>query len=150
MNTGKTLFAQLMEFLPWNTFSRIVARYDGDRAVRTLPCSAQFRAMAFAQLTDRESLRDIEACLSAQAAKLYHMGFREPVHRSTLADATEARDWRIYAEFAQRLIAQARRLYRDDGWGWTLATPYMRWARRPLISAWRYSPGRISARPKRR
>jgi hypothetical protein len=120
MNTGKTLFAQLMEFLPWNTFSRIVARYDGDRAVRTLPCTAQFRAMAFAQLTYRESLRDIEACLSAQAAKLYHMGFREPVHRSTLADANEARDWRIYAEFAQRLIAQARRLYRDDGLGMDL------------------------------
>jgi hypothetical protein len=114
MNTGKTLFAQLMDFLPWSTFSRIVARYDGDRAVRTLSCTAQYRVMAFAQLTYRESLRDIEACLSAQTAKLYHMGFREPVHRSTLADANEARDWRIYAEFAQRLIAQARRLYAGD------------------------------------
>jgi hypothetical protein len=114
MNTGKTLFAQLMDFLPWSTFSRIVARYDGDRAVGTLSCTAQYRVMAFAQLTYRESLRDIEACLSAQTAKLYHMGFREPVHRSTLADANEARDWRIYAEFAQRLIAQARRLYAGD------------------------------------
>ena len=114
MNTGKTLFAQLMDFLPWSTFMRIVARYGGDRAVRTLPCAEQFRVMAFAQLTYRESLRDIEACLSAQAAKLYHMGFREPVRRSTLADANEARDWRIYAEFAQRLIAQARRLYAGD------------------------------------
>jgi Domain of unknown function (DUF4372)/Transposase DDE domain len=96
---------------------RIVARYGGDRAVRTLPCAEQFRVMAFAQLTYRESLRDIEACLSAQAAKLYHMGFREPVRRSTLADANEARDWRIYAEFAYRLIAQARRLYAGESLG---------------------------------
>jgi hypothetical protein len=117
MNTGKTLFAQLMDFLPWSTFTRIVGRYGGDRAVRTLPCAEQFRVMAFAQLTYRESLRDIEACLSAQAAKLYHMGFREPVRRSTLADANEARDWRIYAEFAHRLIAQARRLYAGESLG---------------------------------
>jgi hypothetical protein len=114
MNTGKTLFAQLMDFLPWSTFDRIVARYDGNRAVRTLSCAAQYQAMAFAQITYRESLRDIEACLSAQSAKLYHMGFRGPVRRSTLSDANEARDWRIYAEFAQRLIAQARRLYAGD------------------------------------
>jgi hypothetical protein len=120
MNTGKTLFAQLMDFLPWSTFSRIVARYHGDRAVRTLPCAAQFRVMAFAQLTYRESLRDIEACLAAQAGKLYHMGFREPLRRSTMADANEARDWRIYAEFAQRLIAQARRLYAGDALGMEL------------------------------
>src|SRR3954467_8690891 len=117
MNTGKTLFAQLMDFLPWSTFARIVSRYDGDRAVRALPCTEQFRAMAFAQLTYRESLRDIEACLSAQAHKLYHIGFRQPVHRSTLADANELRDWRIYADFAHRLIAQARRLYADDSLG---------------------------------
>jgi hypothetical protein len=114
MNTGKTLFAQLMDFLPWSTFNRIVARYDGDSAVRTLSCAAQFRAMAFAQLTYRDSLRDIEACLSAQSAKLYSMGFREPIRRSTLADANEDRSWHIYAEFAQRLIAQARRLYARD------------------------------------
>jgi hypothetical protein len=117
MNTGKTLFAQLMDFLPWTTFTRIVGRYDGDRAIRTLSCAEQFRVMAFAQLTYRESLRDIEACLSAQSAKLYHMGFREPVRRSTLADANASRDWRIYAEFAQRLIAQARRLYAGDSLG---------------------------------
>ena len=117
MNTGKTLFAQLMDFVPWSTFDRIVARYDGNRAVRTLPCTAQYQAMAFAQITYRESLRDIEASLSAQSAKLYHMGFRQPVRRSTLADANEARDWRIYAEFAQRLIVQARRLYAGDGFG---------------------------------
>jgi len=121
MNCGKTLFAQLMDFLPWSTVTRIVARYGGDHRVRTLSCAEQYRAMAFAQLTYRESLRDIETCLSAQAAKLYHMGFRNPVRRSTLADANETRDWRIYAELAQRLIAQARRLYADDSLGLDLA-----------------------------
>jgi hypothetical protein len=117
MNTGKTLFAQLMDFLPWSTFDRIVARYEGNRGVRKLSCAAQYQIMAFAQLTYRESLRDIEACLSAQASKLYHMGLREPIRRSTLADANESRDWRIYAEFAQRLIAQARRLYASESLG---------------------------------
>jgi len=117
MNTGKTLFAQLMDFLPWTTFSRIVDRYGGDRRVRTFPCAEHYRAMAFAQLTYRESLRDIEACLAAQSHKLYHMGFREPVRRSTLADANETRDWRIYAEFAQRLIVQARKLYAQEDLG---------------------------------
>jgi len=117
MNTGKTLFAQLMEFLPWKTFSRIVARYGGDSRVRTLSCGAQYRAMAFAQLTYRESLRDIETCLSVQASKLYHMGFSEPVRRSTLADANELRDWRIHADLAQRLIVQARRLYSGEDLG---------------------------------
>ena len=117
MNPGKTLFAQLMDFLPWSTFTRLVARYDGDRGVRALSCAEQYRVMAFAQLTYRESLRDIEACLSSQTAKLYHMGFREPVRRSTLADANEARDWRIYAEFAHRLIVQARRLYAGESLG---------------------------------
>src|SRR5262245_45601483 len=117
MNIGKTLFAQLMDFLPWTSFARLVERYDGDHRVRTLSCVEQYRAMAFAQLTFRESLRDIETCLSAQASKLYHMGFRNPVRRSTLADANETRDWRIYAEFAHRLIAQARRLYAGDSLG---------------------------------
>jgi len=117
MNIGKTLFAQLMDFLPWSTFVRLVERYGGDHRVRTLTCAEQYRAMAFAQLTFRESLRDIETCLSAQSAKLYHMGFRNPVRRSTLADANETRDWRIYAEFAQKLIAQARRLYGGDSLG---------------------------------
>jgi Domain of unknown function (DUF4372)/Transposase DDE domain len=114
MNTGKTIFTQLMDFLPWSTFDRIVGRYGGNLGVRKLPCVQHYQVMAFAQLTYRESLRDIEACLSAQAAKLYHMGWREPVRRSTLADANEARDWRIYAEFAQRLIAQARQLYAGE------------------------------------
>src|SRR5258707_14759718 len=114
MHVGRTLFAQVMDFLPWTTFQRIVASYRGDHRVRTLSCAEPFRCMAFAQITYRESLRDIEACLSAQVAKLYHMGFRKPVSRSTLADANESRDWRIYAEFAHRLIAQARRLYADE------------------------------------
>ena len=114
MNTGKTLFAQLMDFLPWTTFTRLVQQYGGDRYVKSLTCAEQFRIMAFAQLTYRESLRDIEVCLSAQAAKLYHMGFRQEIKRATLADANEKRDWRIHAEFAQRLIAQARKLYAGD------------------------------------
>ena len=121
MNSGKTLFAQLMDFLPWSTFTRIVSRYGGDWRVRTLSCAEQYRAMAFAQLAYRESLRDIETCLSAQAAKLYAMGFGDPVRRSTLADANEARDWRIYAELAQRLIVQARRLYTNEDLGFDLA-----------------------------
>src|SRR6266576_448197 len=121
MNSGKTLFAQLMDLLPWSTFTRIVARYGGDERVRTLSCAEHYRAMAFAQLTYRESLRDIETCLSVQASKLYSMGFRDPVRRSTLADANEARDWRIYAELAQRLIGQARRLYVNEDLGFDLA-----------------------------
>jgi hypothetical protein len=111
MYAGKTLFAQIMDFVPWTSFRRIVARYGGDRRARTLNCAEQFRVLAFAQLTWRESLRDIEACLSAQASKLYHMGLREAVARSTLADANETRDWRIWAELAQLLIRRARRLY---------------------------------------
>ena len=121
MYAGKTLFAQLMDFLPWTTFSRIVERYGGNHRVRTLPCTDHFRAMAFAQLTYRESLRDIEAVLSAQSAKLYHMGIRGPVRRSTLADANERRDWRIFAEFAQRLIGQARELYAEEDLGLDLS-----------------------------
>ena len=121
MYVGQTLFAQLMDCLPWTTFSRILTRYGGDYHVRTLPCTEHFRILAFAQLTYRESLRDIEACLSAQAAKLYHMGMRTPVKRATLADANERRDWRIYADFAQRLIKQAHTLYATEDLGLDLA-----------------------------
>ena len=121
MYVGKPLFAQIMDFLPWKTFHRIVSRHGGDHRVRTLSCAEHFRILAFAQLTYRESLRDIEACLSAQAAKLYHMGIRSAVSRSTLADANEGRDWRIYAEFAHRLIAQARALYASEDLGLDLA-----------------------------
>ncbi len=114
MYFGQTLFSQVMNYLPWTTFARIVDRYAGDRKVRTLRCTEHYRALAFAQLTHRESLRDIEACLAARSTKLYHCGFRTPVRRSTLADANERRDWRIYADFAQRLIVQARALYADE------------------------------------
>jgi hypothetical protein len=121
MYVGKTLFAQLMDFLPWTTFTRIVDRYGGNYRVRSLSCTDQFRALVFAQLTYRESLRDIEACLTAQSAKLYHMGIRSPIKRSTLADANERRDWRIYADFAQRLIAQARKLYAEEDFSLALS-----------------------------
>ena len=117
MKLGKTLFSQLMGFLPWSTFTRIVARHGSGHYVKSLNCTDQFRAMAFAQLTYRKSLRDIEVCLSAQAAKRYHMGFRHDIKRSTLADANESRDWRIHAEFAHCLIAQARKLYIGDSFG---------------------------------
>jgi transposase len=117
MYVGKTLFAQVMDVLPWKTFHRIVARYGGDYRTRSLSCAEQFRIMAFAQLTYRESLRDIEVCLAAQQAKLYHMGIREPVARATLAKANELRDWRIYADFAQTLIVQARKLYAAEDLG---------------------------------
>ena len=117
MNVGKTLFAQIMEFVPWTSFSRIVARYGGDSGVRRLTCSEQFRVMAFAQLTWRESLRDVEASLSANAGKLYAMGFRSAVKRSTLADANESRDWRIWSDLAALLIRRARKLYANDSLG---------------------------------
>jgi len=117
MHVGKLVFAQLMDHLPWKSFGRIVERYGGDHGVRDFSCANQFRCMAFAQLTYRESLRDITTCLRAQSAKLYHLGIRGRVARSTLADANEARDWRIYAEFAQHLIRIARRLYIDEPFG---------------------------------
>jgi Domain of unknown function (DUF4372)/Transposase DDE domain len=114
MNAGRTVFSQLIEFLPHQEFQKCVARYAGDRYLKNLSCWDQYLAMAFAQLTYRESLRDIEACLSSVGAKLYHMGFRGNVARSTLADANQSRDWRIYADFAQVLIAIARPLYARD------------------------------------
>ena len=114
MYSGNTLFAQVMDFVSWTTFHRIVQRYQSNHRICTLPCAELFRVTAFAQLTWRESLRDIESCLTAQAPKLYHMGLRQPVRRSTLADANERRDWRIYAEFAQRVISRARKLYASE------------------------------------
>ena len=114
MYTGKLVFAQLMGHLPLHTFRRCVARYGGDRKVRQFTCLDQYLCMAFAQLTYRESLRDIEVCLRAQRNKLYHMGIGNAVSRSTLADANETRDWRIHADFAQSLIAIARKLYAGD------------------------------------
>jgi hypothetical protein len=117
MYVGKTLFAQVMEFVPWTSFTRIVCRYRGNAGVRTLSCAEQFRAMAFAQLTWRESLRDIEVSLSANASKLYAMGFRCAVKRATLADANESRDWHIWFDLATLLIHRARKLYASESLG---------------------------------
>ena len=117
MNEGKNIFAQLIDFLPDREFRRCVARYGGDRYTKKLSCWEQFLAMAFAQLAYRVSLRDIEACLSAVGPKLYHMGFGSAVARSTLADANESRDWRIFADFAQVLIRTAVKLHADDATG---------------------------------
>jgi hypothetical protein len=114
MNQGHTIFQQLISFLPDREFRRCVARYQGNCGLRNLSCWDQYLAMAFAQLTYRESLRDIEACLRALGAKQYHLGFRGKVARSTLADANESRDWRIFADFAQILIGIARPLYAED------------------------------------
>jgi len=114
MNVGKTLFAQVMEFVPWKTFGRIIDRHRADAGVRTLGCADLFRVMACAQLTWGESLRDIEACLAANQVKLFHMGLKAPPARSTLADALNDRDWRIYHALAQRLIARARALYAQE------------------------------------
>jgi len=114
MNSGKSIFAQLMDFLPSKAFWRCVKRYHGDYKLKTFSCWDQFLCMAFAQLTYRESLRDIEACLRAQQTKLYHLGIRGQVSRNTLAHANSVRDWRIYADFAQVLITRARALYVND------------------------------------
>ena len=115
MFTGKLVFAQLMEFLPLHTFRRCVARYSPGYPTKTFSHLDQFLCMAFAQLTFRESLRDIEVCLRAQDSKLYHLGIRGHVARSNLADANERRDWRIYRDFANALIGEARRLYASRG-----------------------------------
>jgi hypothetical protein len=117
MNSGRTVFAQLIEHLSHKEFQKCVARYGGDRYAKNFSCWDQYLAMAFAQLTYRESLRDIETCLRSVGGKLYHMGCRSSVARSTLADANESRDWRIYADFAQTLMATARRLYARDPTG---------------------------------
>jgi len=117
MNRGKLVFAQVMQHLPQTTFRRCVARYRGERRVQSFSCLDQFLCMAFAQLTFRESLRDIEACLRAQRSKLYHLGIRSAVSRNTLANANAIRDWRIYADFAQSLIGIARPLYVDEQFG---------------------------------
>ena len=114
MNVGKTLFTQVMEFVPWKTFGRIIERHKGDAGVRTLGCADLFRFMAFSQLNWRESLRDIEVCLQTNHGKLFHMGIAAPPARSTLADALNLRDWRIYHALARRLIAHARVLYAQD------------------------------------
>jgi hypothetical protein len=123
LNNGRTIFSQLIDFLPVQEFRKCVARYGGNRRVRTFSCWDQFLSMIFAQLTYRESLRDIVTCLGSLGPKLYHAGIRGPLRRSTLADANESRDWRIYADFAAVLIHRARALYHDDGFALDLEQP---------------------------
>ena len=117
MYSGRIVFSQVMDFLPMHSFRTCVRRYQGNRKVHHFSCLDQFLSMAFAQLTYRESLRDIEACLRALQPKIYHMGIRSRVARNTLAHANEVRDWRIYADFAHILIDRARRLYADEDFG---------------------------------
>jgi uncharacterized protein DUF4372/DDE family transposase len=117
MNFGKTIFSQLMEFIPVYEFRKCVNRYKGSFKIKSFSCWDQFLCMAFAQLTYRESLRDIQACLRAARQKLYHMGIRSKVSRNTLSNANKVRDWRIYADFAQVLISQARKLYSNEPFG---------------------------------
>ncbi len=121
MNMGKTVFSQVMEFLPFYEFRKCIERYQGDYKVQSFSCTDQFLCMAFAQLTYRESLRDIEACLRSMRSKLYHMGIRGQISKSTLADANNNRDWHIYADFAQVLIHTARDLYLRDPFAIELA-----------------------------
>jgi hypothetical protein len=121
VHEGKLVFAQVMEHLPWHTFRRCVERYNGHRKVKSFTCVDHFLCMAFAQLTYRESLRDIESCLTAYSSRLHHMGIRSRVRRNTLSNANNVRSWRIYADFGQRLIEVARRLYADEDFGLKLA-----------------------------
>lgn len=127
MYSGQILFAQLMESIPRRTFDRCVRRHGGQKRIRNFSCRDQFLAMAFAQLTGRESLREIETCLRALGPKLYHAGFRIRIARSTLADANERRDWRIWAELAESLIARARQLYAADTMAGGLEQKRMTW-----------------------
>jgi Domain of unknown function (DUF4372) len=117
MNRGKLVFAQLMQHLPSTNFRRCVIHYRGECKVKSFSCLDQFQCMAFAQLTYRESLRDIEVCLRAQSSKLYHLGIRSVLARNTLANANAVRDWRVYADFAECLIGIARRLYAQEPFG---------------------------------
>jgi len=134
MHTGRTVFAQLMDLLPLRDFRACVARYDGDYKVRAFSCLDQFLTLAFAQLTHRDSLRDIETSLRAMQPKLYHMGFRGAIARTTLAEANEARDWRIYADFAQGLITTARGLYATEDLGLELTNTVYRYFARLIVN----------------
>ena len=146
MNSGKTIFAQLMDFIPSAyQFRCCVERYNGHYKVKSFSCWDQFLTLAFAQLTFRESLRDIEACLRTTPQKLYHMGIRSAVSRNTLANANQVRDWRIYAEFAQILIQEARSLYQGDSFGVDLDNTSTHWTLPPSICACRFSRGRSFA-----
>lgn len=114
VNFGKTLFTQIMEYVPWEIFEQIIERYSGDSGVRTLSCAEIFRIMAFSQLTSRESLRDIEVCLTAHQRKLFQMGIKNIPSRSTLSDALNGRSWQMYHDLAMKLIAKARKLYEKE------------------------------------
>src|SRR5437660_11657985 len=139
MNQGRTVFSQLVEFLPTYQFQICVDRYQGNRYVKDFSCWDQSLCLAFAQLTYRESLRDIEACPRAQQPKLYHMGFRGQVSRNTLAHANEHRDWRIYADFAQvPPLATSTATNLSE---WSCPRPCMPWTPRPSICVCRFSPG---------
>lgn len=117
MNIGKTIFSQLMEFIPTYEFNQCIKRYNGNYKIKNFTCWEQFLCMGFAQLTHRESLRDIQACMRAANKKLYHMGIRSRISRNTISNANQMRDWRIYADFAQVLIKEARKLYVDEDFG---------------------------------
>ena len=144
MHTGKLVFSQLMEFLPWRRFDTCVRRYHGDYKIKTFRCAEHMRVMAFAQLTYRESLRDIETCLRAVGTKLYHMGIRSNISRNNLSHANHTRDWRIYADFAQLLIGQARSLYAEEELGAFASDSLLRRNPRqtPGISDRRFRPAR--------
>lgn len=145
MYTGKLVFSQVMEHLPVHEFQKCVARYRGDYKSRGFSCRDQFLCLSFAQLTFRESLRDIEACLRSVPEKLYHLGFRGRIARSTLADANETRDWRIYADFAQSLIHIARPMYASDPLGVDLdATVYALDSTTIDLCLFRFSVGAFS------
>jgi hypothetical protein len=148
MNVGRTVFAQVMDHVPVYEFNKCVRRYGGDSRPRGFSCWDQFLCLSFAQLTYRESLRDIQACLRSVQGKLYHMGFRGRVAKSTLSDANEVHDWRIYADFAQLLIAMARPMYSAEALGFDLdSTVY---ALPPSTFAYRCFRGPVFSRPKAR
>ena len=147
MHSGRFVFSQVMDHLPMKAFRRCVQRYQGNRHIQSFTCLDQFLCMAFSQLTFRESLRDIEACLRAHQDKLYHMGIRGGMSRNTLANANQRRDWRIYAEFAQIMIRIARPCMPTRTWGWNSTTPSTRWTRPPSTCACRCFRGRCSAPP---
>jgi uncharacterized protein DUF4372 len=145
MNLGKLVFAQVTQHLPLTTFRRCVTRYGGAHKAKSFSCLDQYLCMAFAQLTYRDSLRDIEACLRAQQSKLYHMGIKSRVSRSTLADANESRDWRIYADFAQSLIAIAVVFIPQSRLASTSKTRSMLWMPAPIdlcLSVFAWAPFR--------
>lgn len=149
MNSDRLVFTQVMEHMPLKTFHRCVDRYQGNFSVKHFTCLDQFRVMAFAQLTYRESLRDIEACLRSQHNKLYRMGISGPVAKTTLAEANESRDWRIYADFAHHLIQVARKLYiKPINWQSSLSRLSMLWMQRQSTFASRCFRGPTSGRPR--